>query len=143
MAFVAVPLVAFFAFDFSGYFNYNNILNAFQAQLYFNCRSVLLTMGLVVLALITLRKVKMPVRGLAKQIADHSALIYLYEPFVSFLILNYGFGQGQIFFADSLTFYLYQATRITVLLIVIPAGFLLWNNRKNLPSLNLFSRSRL
>ncbi len=143
MAFLAVPLVTFFAFDFSGYFNYNTILNAFQAQLYFNCRSVLLTMGMVILALIALRRVKMPVHGLAKQISDHSALIYLYEPFVSFLILNYGFGQGQIYFADSLTFYLYQATRIGVLLIAIPCGFLLWNNRKSLPNFSGFLRSRL
>jgi hypothetical protein len=143
MAFVAVPLVAFFAFDFSGYFNYNTILNALQAQLYFNCRSVLLTMGMVVLALIALRRVKMPVKGLAKQIADHSALIYLYEPFVSFLILNYGFGQGEILVADSLTFYLYQATRITVLLIAIPAGFMLWNKRKSLPNFGFFQKNKI
>ncbi len=143
MAIVAVPLVAFFAFDFSGYFNYNTILNALQAQIYFNCRSVLLTMGLVVLALMVLRQIKMPVKGLGKQIADHSALIYLYEPFISFIILNYGFGQGEAFFASGIMFYLYQATRITVLLIIIPAGFLVWNNRKSLPNLSVLLKGKL
>ncbi len=142
MAFVAVPLVAFFAFDFSGFFNYNSILNALQAQIYFNCRSVLLTMGLVVLALVVLRKIKMPVRGLGKQIADHSALIYLYEPFISFIILNYGFGQSEAFFASGIMFYFYQATRITVLLVIIPFGFLVWNNRKNLPNLSILLKGK-
>jgi len=142
-ALVALPLVAFFAFDFSGFFNYNTILNALQAQIYFNCRSVLLTMGLVVLTLMVLRKIKMPVRGLGKQIADHSALIYLYEPFVSFLILNYGFGQGGAFFASGLMFYLYQAARITVLLVIIPFGFVLWNNRKNLPNPVFFLKTKI
>jgi len=142
-ALVALPLVAFFAFDFSGFFNYNTILNALQAQIYFNCRSVLLTMGLVVLTLMVLRKIKMPVRGLGKQIADHSALIYLYEPFVSFLILNYGFGQGGAFFASGLMFYLYQAARITVLLVIIPFGFVLWNNRKNLPNPFFFLKTKI
>lgn len=135
MALIAVPLVAFFAFDFSGYFNYNTILDALQAQIYFNCRSVLLTMGMVVLALMALRRIKMPVRGIGKQIADHSALIYLYEPFVSFIILNYGFGQPEILCASGLTFFLYQAARIGVLLVIIPFGFLVWNHRKNLPNL--------
>jgi hypothetical protein len=99
-------------------------------------------MGLVVLALMVLRQIKMPVKGLGKQIADHSALIYLYEPFISFIILNYGFGQGEAFFASGLMFYLYQATRITVLLIIIPFGFLVWNNRKNLPNFRVFLKSK-
>lgn len=142
-ALIAMPLVAFFIFDLSGYFNYNNILNALQAQIYFNCRSVLLTMGLVILALIVLRKIKMPIKGLGKQIADHSILIYLYEPFISFIILNYGFGQGEVFFASGLMFYLYQATRITVLLVIIPFGFMLWSSRKRLAGVSGFLKQRL
>jgi hypothetical protein len=143
MALVAVPLVAFFAFDFSGYFNYNTVLDALQAQIYFNCRSVLLTMGMVILALMVLRRIRMPVRGIGKQISDHSALIYLYEPFVSFIILNYGFGQGGALFANGLMFYLYQATRITVLLVIIPFGLLVWSHRKNLPNLSTLLKSQL
>jgi hypothetical protein len=144
MALVALPMAAFFAFDFSGFFNYDTIFDAFQAQLYFNSRSIMLTMSFVILALIVLRRIKMPLRGLGKQIVDHSVLIYLYEPFISFLILNYGFGQVEVFFASGLTFLVYQATRIAVLLVVIPFGFLLWSNRKNLlNSLNSFLKERI
>jgi fucose 4-O-acetylase-like acetyltransferase len=130
---VAAPIVALFAIDLSGFLNYNNPLNALVAQTYFNCRSIMLTMSLVLLTLYALRKVKLPVNGFAKQIADHSAFIYLTEPFISFLILTYVFGQGENFFAGGLAFYLYQATRIIVLLGVIPLAFIAWRYRPRMP----------
>ncbi len=120
MALVATPIVAMFAIDFSGLFNYNTLLNALVANVYFNCRSIALTMGLVLLALLALRKIKIPVNGFAKQISDHSAFIYLSEPFISFVILTYIFGQGEAVFASGPMFYLYQAVRIGVLLGGIP-----------------------
>ena len=132
-AIVALPIVIFFAIDLSAFFNYNTILDAFAAQFYFNCRSILLTLSLVLLTLMALRKVKLPTNGFVKQIADHSAVIYLTEPFISFLILTYVFGQGEAFFAGGLGFYLYQATRIFVLLGVVPCVFLVWQYRILMP----------
>ena len=143
MAFVAVPIVAFFAVDLSSLFNYNTALNAFTAQLYFNCRSMMLGMGFVVLALIILSRIKVPVNGLARQIADHSAFIYLSEPFISFLILTYVFGMGEAMFASGITFYLYQATRIVVLLFAIPLAFLAWQCRPKMMFANTMAKIRV
>jgi len=128
-ALVALPTLAIFSIDLSSLFNYNTVLNALAAQFYFNCRSIMLTMSLVLLTLMVLRKIKLPVNGFAKQIADHSAFIYLSEPFISFIILTYVFGQGEAFFASGLTFYLYQGVRIVVLLGVIPLSFIAWQYR--------------
>ncbi len=125
-AFIAVPIVLFFSVDLSYLFNYDTAVNALVAQFYFNCRCMMLSMGLVILALMTLRRIKLPVNGLAKQIADHSAFIYLSEPFISFLILTYVFGMGESMFAGGIAFYLYQAVRIVVLLVGIPLAFLAW-----------------
>ncbi len=143
MAVIAFLFVAFFIVDFSGFFNYSTVLNALQAQLYFNTRSIMLTLGLVLLALMFLRKIKMPVNGLAKQIADHSILIYLYEPFVSFLLLTYGFGQGEALFASGIMFYLYQASRIAILLVAIPFGFMLWGHRKSIARSGAFLKGKI
>jgi len=143
MALIAIPIVSFFAVDFSGLFNYNTLLDALQAQLYFNTRSIMLTLGLVLLALMVLRKIKTPVSGLAKQIADHSILIYLYEPFISFILLTYAFGQGESLLTSGIMFYLYQATRIGILLVAIPFGFMVWGHRKSIVQSFTFFKSRL
>jgi hypothetical protein len=128
MAAVAIPLVAFFSFDFSGLFNYTNILDAFQAQLYFNIRSIMLTLGLVLLALFLLRKIGVPKNGFAKKIATKSAFIYLSEPFISFLILTYIFGASDSLLFDSgVGFIAYQAVRVVVLLLGVPLMFMAWN----------------
>jgi hypothetical protein len=130
---VAAPIVALFSIDLSGFLNYNNLLNALVAQTYFNCRSIMLTMSLVLLALYALRAIKLPVNGFAKQIADHSALIYLSEPLISFIILTYVFGQGEAFFAGGISFLLYQASRIIVMLVIIPCAFVAWQYRILMP----------
>jgi fucose 4-O-acetylase-like acetyltransferase len=132
-AIVALPIVIFFSIDLSAFFNYNTILDAFAAQFYFNCRSILLTLSLVLLTLMVLRKVKLPTNGFVKQISDHSALIYLSEPLISFLILTYVFGQGEAFFAGGISFLLYQASRILVMLVIIPCAFVAWQYRILMP----------
>ncbi len=133
MAFVAVPVVAFFSVDLSSQFNYNTVANALAANFYFNCRSIMLATSLVILALMFLRKIKLPVNGLAKQISDHSAFIYLAEPFISFIILTYVFGQGEAFFTSGITFYLYMALRILTMLVAIPFIFVAWQHRPRIP----------
>ena len=125
MAALVIPLVIFFSFDFSGLFTYANVVAGFESQLYFNVRSIVLTLGLVLLALLFLRKMKVPKNGFAKKIATRSAFIYLLEPFISYLILTYIFGASDSFFLDGGTeFYAYQAVRVVVLLFGLPLVFI-------------------
>jgi fucose 4-O-acetylase-like acetyltransferase len=121
MAVFAIPLVAFFSIDFSGFFNYNNVVEAFKAQLYWNGRSIIFTLGLVLLCLLFLRKIKVPKNGFAKQIASRSVFIYLFEPFISFIIITYGFMEpDSALFAGGIEFYFYLAVRVIVLLLAVP-----------------------
>jgi hypothetical protein len=127
MAALVIPLVIFFSFDFSGLFTYANVVGGFESQLYFNVRSIVLTLGLVLLALLFLRKMKVPKNGFAKQIASRSAFIYLLEPFISYLILTYIFGASDSFFLyGGIEFYAYQAVRVVVLLFGLPLVFIAW-----------------
>ncbi|NLE05161.1 MAG: acyltransferase [Crenarchaeota archaeon] len=139
---IAAPLALFFAADLSSLFNCNTVFSALQSQLYFNCRSIILTLSLVILALQIIRRIKIPVTGLGKQIADHSAVIYLSEPFISFVILTYIFGQPQSFHVGSLMFYLYQAVRIGILLIIIPSGFMALSYWKNSSYPDLITKTK-
>jgi fucose 4-O-acetylase-like acetyltransferase len=127
MAFIAIPLVAFFSTDLSGFFSYNNEVETLKAMLYFNVRSIILTLGLVLLTLLFLRKIKVPKNGFALKIATRSSFIYLSEPFISFVILTYIFGQpDSLLFANGAEFYIYQAVRIVVLIVMVPLGFMAW-----------------
>ena len=127
MAALVIPLVIFFSFDFSGLFTYANVVEGFESQLYFNVRSIVLTLGLVLLVLLFLKKIKVPKNGFAKQIASRSAFIYLLEPFISYLLLTYIFGASDSFFlAGGIEFYAYQAIRVLVLLFGVPLVFIAW-----------------
>lgn len=142
MAFVSLPLIFLFTIDLSSLFNYNTVLNAIIAQLYFNTRSIVLTLSLVIIALMILRKIKIPVNSFMNQIASHSAFIYLSEPFISFVILTYIFGEGEIILASGIIFYLYQALRIIVLLGVIPLIFIIWGYRHRIPFQTLLAKRK-
>jgi fucose 4-O-acetylase-like acetyltransferase len=130
MAFFAIPLVAFFSLDLSGLFTYTNEVETFKAMLYSNGRIMILTVGLVLLSLLLLRKMNVPKNGFAKQVASRSAFIYLSEPFISFVILAYAFGIPDDFFADGVMFYVYQIVRVAVLLVLVPLGFIAWKKFK-------------
>lgn len=80
----------------------------------------------MLLVLLFLRKVKVPKNGFAKKIASRSAFIHLSEPFISFVILAYGFGLPDAFLAGDAVFYLYQAVRTVVLLMGVPLAFMAW-----------------
>jgi len=135
MAALVIPLVIFFSFDFSGLFTYANVVAGFESQLYFNVRSIVLTLGLVLLALLLLRKIKVPKNGFAKQIATRSVFIYLLEPFISYLILTYIFGASDSFFLDSgIEFYAYQAVRVAVLLFGVPLVFIAYRKYRKTKS---------
>ena len=69
-----------------------------------------------------LRKIKIPIHGLGKQMVDRSAFIYLSEPFISFVILNlYIWPDEMLLLINDIMFYIYQATRIVVLLAIVSA----------------------
>jgi hypothetical protein len=124
MVFFAIPLVAFFSVNFSNLFTYNNQVEALKALLYFNVRIIVFSLPLVLLALLFLKKVKIHENGFIKFVASKSAFIYLSEPFISYVILRVVFGQSEIYFADNLLFYIYQVTRVVVLLVLLPLVFM-------------------
>jgi hypothetical protein len=127
---IALPVIALFSIDFTTITITNPFVSALWGQLYFNCRSILLTVGLVLLALLLLRKLRAPKNGFAKQIAKRSAFIYLAEPFISFLILSYIFGKADTFFDSGPEFYLYMVVRVVVLLGLLPLCFMAWKKIK-------------
>ena len=75
--------------------------------------------------LLFLRKIKIPKNGFAKQIASRSAFIYLAEPLISYIILTYMFMKPDTFiFINGTEFYIYNAVRVVVLLVLVPLGFM-------------------
>ena len=124
MAYFAVPSAAVFAFNFSSFFNYNTGVNAFDAYIYSDGRIIILSIALVLLTLLFVRKSKVPQNSFVKLIASHSAFIYLSEPFISYAILRLVMGQTAIYVADGTTFYVFQAVRVVVLLVLLPLGIM-------------------
>ncbi len=122
-AFFAIPLVLFFSVDLSGMFSYDNQVESLKALLYSNGRIMFLTMGLVLLALLFLRKIRIPKNGFVKFVASKSAFIYLGEAFVSFLLVTLLFGVTEIYFAQGALFWTFQAVRVVVLLVLVPLGY--------------------
>jgi len=124
MAYIAVPSVALFAFNFQGLFNYNNLVNTFNAYVYSDSRIIILSIALVLLALLLGRKAKLPQNSFITLIASNSAFIYLAEPFISYAILRLLLGQTVIYVADGTIFYVYQIIRIVILLVLLPLGLM-------------------
>ena len=119
-AFVMFPLVAFFSLNFSNLFTFNNATEALKSLLYSNGRSVVLSLSAILLVLILLRKLKAPRNRFVELVATTSVLIYLIEPFASYMLRTTVFGQLTIYFAAGAEFYLYQITRIAALLVLLP-----------------------
>ncbi|MBN1245248.1 acyltransferase [Candidatus Bathyarchaeota archaeon] len=119
-AYVAVPLVALFLPNFSNLFTANNATGALEFLVYSHGRSIVLSLSAILLVLLLLRKLVVPRNRFVELIAATSVLIYLMEPFCSYLLRSYVFGQTTIYFASGTEFYLYQITRIAVLLILLP-----------------------
>ncbi len=119
-AFVTIPLAVFFSFDLSGMFSFDSQIASLEALLYSNGRIILLTLSSVLLALLFLRKIRIPKNGFVKYVASRSAFIYLSEPFVSFLILSLVFWRTEVYFADGAFFWIYQTVRVAVMLVLLP-----------------------
>jgi surface polysaccharide O-acyltransferase-like enzyme len=119
-AYVAVPLFAVFLPSLSTLFTANNAADALTFFVYSHGRSIILSLSAIFLVLLLLRKLVFPRNRFVELIAATSVVIYLMEPFCSYLLRSYVFGQTTIYFASGLDFYLYQILRITVLLVLVP-----------------------
>jgi len=119
-AVVMVPLVALFALDFSSLFTFNNATETLKALLYSNGRSIILSVSAILLVLLLLRKKRFPRNRFVELLAATSIFIYLMDPFFSFILSDYVFGQPTVYFADGAAFYLYQIARIFILFALLP-----------------------
>jgi hypothetical protein len=119
-AYVAVPLVALFSIDLSGLFNENTAIETLMSLLYSNARSIVLSLSVILLVLLFLRKIKIPKNRYVELIAETSIFIYLSEPFFSYGLRRYVFGQPIIYFASGADFYLYVIMRGAILFVLLP-----------------------
>jgi hypothetical protein len=117
---VTVPLAALFSLNFSYLFTFNSTTEALTSLLYFNGRSIILSLSAILLALLLLRKLTAPRNRFVELIATTSVLIYLTEPFLSYILRTFIFGQLTLYFAAGAEFYLYQIARIAFLLGLLP-----------------------
>ena len=120
--FIMVPLVVLFSLNLSNLFTFNNSIEILKYLFYSNGRSVIFSLSAVLLVLLFLRKFGIPRNRFVELIAKTSILIYFMEPFFSYILRNYVFGQSTIYFAAGLNFYLYIITRIVVLFLFLPLG---------------------
>jgi surface polysaccharide O-acyltransferase-like enzyme len=87
-AVLAVPIFIIFWFDISSMLNFNSYLNSLESYLYFNVRSMILGLS-VIFIFLALAKGRVSSSRIVESIAKVSILIYLTEPFVSYLLRNF------------------------------------------------------
>jgi hypothetical protein len=119
-ALVAIPFVFLFSVDISSVFTGSNVIETVGYLFYFNGRSIVLSLGTVLVVLFVFRKLRVSCNRFVESIAKTSIIIYFMEPFLSFVIRNYVFGQPAIYFADCTTFCVYQLVRAGVLFAALP-----------------------
>jgi hypothetical protein len=107
VAYVAVPLVALSLPNLStNLFTYNNATETLKFLVYSNGRSIVLSLSAILLVLLLLRKLVVPRNRFVELIAATSVLIYLMEPFCSYMPRSYVFGELAIYFASGAEFYI-------------------------------------
>jgi len=109
-----------FSIDLSGLFNENTAIETLMSLLYSNARSIVLSLSVILLVLLFLRKIKIPKNRYVELIAETSIFIYLSEPFFSYLLRRFVFGQLTISFAAGADFYLYLIMRVAILFVAVP-----------------------
>ena len=119
-ALVTVPFIILSSLNFTGFFSLVNVTEVLGYVLYFNGRSVILGLFVSLLLLFFLRKIHVSDNRFVSLIAEATILIYLSEPFVSFMLKDYVFAQNIQFLALDASFYLYQAARIVILFVFMP-----------------------
>jgi hypothetical protein len=120
VAYVAVPLVALSLPNLSNLFTSNNAAETLRFLIYSNGRSIVLSLSAILLVLLLMRKIVVPRNRFVELVAATSIFIYLMEPFCSYILRSYVFGESTIYFASGAEFYLYQITRVAVLLVLLP-----------------------
>jgi surface polysaccharide O-acyltransferase-like enzyme len=121
-ALVAVPLIALFSLNFSFLFNFDNATEALKSLLYFNIRSIILSLSAILMVLIFLQKLKISRNRFVEPIAMASIFIYLLDPIFAYMLSNYAFGHPTMYFVVGTEFYLYLTARIFILLFLLPLG---------------------
>jgi surface polysaccharide O-acyltransferase-like enzyme len=119
-AYVAVPLAALFLPNFASLFTAANTTDALTFFVFSHGRSIVLSLSAILLVLLLLRKLEFPRNRFVELIAATSVLIYLMEPFCSYLLRSFIFGQTTVYVASGAEFYLYQIARVAVLLVILP-----------------------
>ncbi|MCW4017687.1 MAG: acyltransferase [Candidatus Bathyarchaeota archaeon] len=119
-ALLAIPLFALFWFNISSMFSLQGFLNSFAYYLYFNVRSMILGLS-VIFVFLAIAKGRLHNNTIIESIAKVSILIYLSEPFISYLLRNLIFGgELHIYLSETEDFILYQALRLFILFGVYP-----------------------
>jgi hypothetical protein len=119
-ALITVPVAALFSINLSFLFTFNTTTEAIKSLIYSNGRSLILSLSLILLVLTFLRKLKVSRNRFIELVATNSVLIYLMEPFFSYILRSFIFGQLTVYFITGTEFYLYQIARIAVLLVLLP-----------------------
>jgi fucose 4-O-acetylase-like acetyltransferase len=119
-ALLAVPLFALFWFDISNLLSFKSFFESLAFYLYFNVRSMILALS-VIFVFLTIAKGRLHSNTIIESIAKVSILIYLSEPFISYLLRSIIFGGDlHIYLSETEDFILYQALRIFILFGVYP-----------------------
>ncbi|MFA5364178.1 MAG: acyltransferase family protein [Candidatus Bathyarchaeia archaeon] len=119
-AVVTIPVAAFFVVNLSGLFTCSNTIETVKYLLYYNGRSILFSISTVFLALLVLKKLNISRNRFGELIALSSILIYFMEPFFSYMVRLYIFGQPTIYFANGTEFFIYQIIRVVILFLILP-----------------------
>jgi fucose 4-O-acetylase-like acetyltransferase len=118
-ALFAVPLFALFFLDFSGSLSFSDPLTGFEHYLYGNVRSMALGLS-VIFIFLAVAKGRVSSNKVVESIAKVSLLIYLTEPFLSYLLRDYIFGGQLHIYVSNSNFIWYQVARIVFLFGLLP-----------------------
>jgi hypothetical protein len=131
-ALAAIPFVVLFSVDISNIFTCSNILETVKYLIYFNGRSIVLSLSAIFVVLFVFRKLDVSRNRFVEAIAKTSIVIYLMEPILSYMIRMYVFGQPAVYLSDGATFYIYQLLRAGTLFVVLPLAVSLIKKRKTM-----------
>jgi hypothetical protein len=118
-AVLAIPAFVFFWFDFSNLLNFNTLQNSLVNYFYFNVRITTLGLSTIFLFLLILKN-RVSSNRVVESIAKVSIIIYLTEPFLSYLLRDFIFSGQRIIESKTSEFIIYQALRIALLFGLLP-----------------------
>ena len=120
---LALPCLVLFSLNFSSMFTFGTMSETFKSLCYSNARGFFFGLSAVLVILLFLRKLRFPSSRYVRVIASASILIYLMEPFVSYLLNSYIFEASVAYLSWQSEFGLYHIARIALLLVILPFAF--------------------